>query len=51
MFKEGIRFQEVSYAIQRYHSSITNKFYVGIGHYLQYIESQILIKVLLGLRT
>ena len=50
MFKEGIRFQEVSYAIQRYHSSIANKFYVGIGHYLQYIESQILIKVLLGLK-
>ena len=50
MFKEDIRFQEVSDAIQRYHSSIANKFYVGIGHYLQYLESQVLIKVLLGLK-
>ena len=50
MFKEDIRFQEVSNAIQRYHSGIAHKFYVGIGHYLQYLESQILIKVLLGLK-
>ena len=50
MFKEDIRFQEISDAILRYHSSIANKFYVGIGHYLQYLESQILIKVLLGLK-
>ena len=50
MFKEDIRFQEVSDAIQRYHSGITHKFYFGIGHYLQYLESQILIKVLLGLK-
>ena len=50
MFKEVIRFQEVSDAIRRYHSGIAHKFYVGIGHYLQYLESQILIKVLLGLR-
>ena len=50
MFKEDIRFQEVSDAIQRYHSGIAHKFYVGIGHYLQYLESQVLIKVLLGLK-
>ena len=50
MFKEDIRFQEVSDAILRYHSGIANKFYVGIGHYIQYLESQILIKVLLGLK-
>ena len=50
MFKEDIRFQEVSDAIQRYHSGIAHKFYVGIGHYIQYLESQILIKVLLGLK-
>ena len=50
MFKEDIRFQEVTDAIQRYHSGIAHKFYVGIGHYLQYLESQILIKVLLGLK-
>ena len=35
MFKEDIRFQEVSDAILRYHSGIANKFYVGIGHYIQ----------------
>ena len=50
LFKEDIRFQEVSDAIQRYHSGIAHKFYVGIGHYLQYLESQVLIKVLLGLK-
>lgn len=50
MFKEDIRFQEVSDAIQKYHSSIAHKFYVGIVHYLQYLESQILVKVLLGLK-
>ena len=50
MFKDDIRFQEVSDAIQRYHSGIAHKFYVGIGHYLQYLETQILIKVLLGLK-
>ena len=50
MFKEDIRFQEVSEAIRRYHSGIAHKFYVGIGHYLQYLESQILIKVLFRLK-
>ena len=50
MFNEDISFQEVSYAIQRYHSGIAHKFFDGIGHYLQYLESQILIKVLLGLK-
>ena len=50
MFKEDIRFHEVSNAILRYHSGIAHMFYVGIGHYLQYLESQILIKVLLGLK-
>ena len=50
MFNKDIRFQEVSDAIQRYHSGISHKFYVGIGHYLQYLESQILIKVLLELK-
>ena len=50
VFKEDIRFQEVSVAIRRYHSGIAHKFYVGIGHYLQYLESQILIKVLLELK-
>ena len=50
MFKEDIRSQEVSDAIQSYHSGIAHKFYVGIRHYLQYLESQILIKVLLGLK-
>ena len=50
MFKGDTRFQEVSDAIQSCHSGIAYKFYVGIGHYLQYLESQILIKVLLGLK-
>lgn len=51
LFKKGTRFLEVSVAIQRAHSGIAQRFYCGIGHYLQFIESQILIKVLLGLRN
>ena len=35
---------------KRYHLGIAHKFFVGIGHYLQYLESQILIMVLLGLK-
>ena len=31
-------------------SIIDQKFFIGIGHYLQYLESQILIKVLLRLK-
>ena len=50
MFNVDIRFQEVSDAILRYHSGIAHKFYVGIGHYLQYLQSKLLIKVLLGLK-
>ena len=50
MFKEDIRFQEVSDAMQRYHSGIVHKFFTGIRNFLQYLESQILIKVLLGLK-
>ena len=50
MFKEDIRFQEVSDAIQRYHSGIAHKFFTGIRHFLQYLESQILIKVLIVLK-
>ena len=49
MFKEDIKFQEVSDAKQRYHSGIA-QFYIGIGHYIQYLESQILIMVLIGLK-
>ena len=49
MFKEDIKFQEVSDAKQRYHSGIA-QFYIGIGHYIQYLESQILILVLIGLK-
>ena len=50
LFKEVTRFQEVSDAIQRSHSGIAHKFYIGIGHYLQYLESQVLVKLLLGLK-
>ena len=43
------RFKDVSDAIENEHSGIAHMFYTDIGHYLQFIESQILVEVLLKL--
>ena len=49
LFPVKTRFKDVSDAIENEHSRIAHLFYTGIGHYLQFMESQILVEVLLKL--
>ena len=49
LFPVKTRFKDVSDAIENEHSRIAHMFYTGIGHYLQFMESQILVEVLLKL--
>ena len=49
LFPVNTRFKEVADAIENEHSRIAHLFYTGIGHYLQFLESQILVEVLLKL--
>ena len=49
LFPVKTRFKDVSDAIENEHSGIAHMFYTGIGHYLQFMESQILVEVLLKL--
>ena len=44
------KFIEVSEAVQGFHSGIVHRFFSGVGPYLQFIESQIRNKVMLGLK-
>ena len=43
LFPVKTRFKDVSDAIEKEHFRIAHMFYTGIGHYLQFIESQILV--------
>jgi hypothetical protein len=43
LFPVKTRFKDVSDAIEKEHFRIAPMFYTGIGHYLQFIESQILV--------
>jgi len=49
LFPVKTRFKDVSDAIEKEHFRIAHLFYTGIGHYLQFMESQILVEVLLKL--
>ena len=49
LFPVKTRFKDVSDAIEKEHFRIAHMFYTGIGHYLQFLESQILVEVLLML--
>ena len=49
LFPANTRFKDVSDAIENEHSGMAHLFYTGIGHYLQFLESQILVEVLLKL--
>ena len=49
LFPVKTRFKDVSDAIEKEHFRIAHMFYTGIGHYLQFMESQILVEVLLKL--
>jgi len=50
LFPVKTRFKDVSDAIEKEHFRIAHMFYTGIGHYLQFKESQILVEVLLKLK-
>ena len=43
LFPVKTRFKDVSDAIEKEHFRIARMFYTGIGHYLQFMESQILV--------
>ena len=49
LFPVNTRFRDVSDDIEKEHFRIAHLFYTGIGHYLQFMESQILVEVLLKL--
>jgi hypothetical protein len=49
-FPHGISVATVTNAIAESNPGIRDLFFVGIGHYVQFLESQILVKVLLSLR-
>ena len=49
LFPVKTRFKDVSDAIEKEHFRIAHMFYTGIGHYLQFMESQIIVEVLLKL--
>ena len=49
LFPVKTRFKDVSDAIEKEHFRIAHMFYTGIGHYLQFMESQILVEALLKL--
>ena len=49
LFPVKTRFKEVADAIENEHSRIAHMFYKGFGHYLQFLESKILVEVLLKL--
>ena len=50
LFPKNTRFKDVVDAIDKEHSRIAHMFHTGIGHYLQFMESQILVEVLLKLK-
>ena len=41
LFPKNTRFKEVADAIEKEHPKIAHMFHTGIGHYLQFLESQI----------
>lgn len=48
-FPKRITIQHISDMINEYHSMVADRFYTGIGYRIQFIESEILIDVLLAL--
>ena len=49
LFPKNSRFKEIADTIENEYFRIAHMFYTGIGHYLQFLESQILVEVLLKL--
>lgn len=50
LFNPRIPFADIRDAILRHHAPIAHLFHTGIGHHAQFIESQIMVSVLLSLR-
>lgn len=50
LFKERYTVEEVMRAIEAAHPAIKDCFFTGIGHEAQFIESQVMVEVLLSLR-
>jgi hypothetical protein len=46
---DAISARELAQAIARYHPALS--FYGGIGHHIQFIESQIMVQVLLNMKN
>jgi hypothetical protein len=50
LFRRGDKIAEVVEAIERKHPLISDHFHRGLGHDVQYRESQIMVEVLLSLK-
>lgn len=51
LFPTRIAFAQVVEALQQLHAPINHLFFTGIGHQVQFVESEILVNVLLALKT
>lgn len=49
-FAKCFSIADVTGAIERHHPAITGLFYQGIGHYVQFLESEIMVDILLRLK-
>lgn len=51
LFPTRMAFAQVVEALQQLHTPINHLFFTGIGHQVQFVESEILVDVLLALKT
>lgn len=51
IFGKDVHIDEVTEAIEARHADISDLFYLGIGHHLQFLESQIMVDILLRLKA
>ena len=49
-FSNGVTIQTVTEGIVSAHPALANHFHTGIGHHIQFIESQIMVRLLQDLR-
>jgi hypothetical protein len=51
LFPNGVSVKQVAAAIEQMHAGIKNAFYCGLGHEIQFTESEIMVAVLLKLKA
>lgn len=51
LFPNRLSFAQVVEALQQFHAPIKHLFFTGIGHQVQFVESEILVDVLLALKA